>query len=349
MWGPPPARLAGVAHRVPRGAGCAGPPGASGTETCRPDSARQPAPCTFPQPVMRLLLTKPWASRGGSSGAAGRGVRRAAASAASRVGPQPSDAWSCGSREGHEAQRSLRSGLSSRAFLRKCPDALRPGAARRELTPPGTLAAPLGSHSLARSPPSCSGFTARGATSPSPFATALHPLHGAVGPSGAQRGQRVSLAVADQWHAARRGGRVPVAPGPPLPLTARVTRPRPASSLSSHGHRRVPCAPGAAGGARGARGAAALGRGRGSRGAASSLGGGPRCRPRTSGRPGPHAARLGAAPVTSVVRGFVLPPRTYFSAAVDIQRHVVSGVQHGGRTGTYLGAPAGWSWFVTVF
>lgn len=75
MWGPPPARLAGVAHRVPRGAGCAGPPGASGTETCRPDSARQPAPCTFPQPVMRLLVTKPWASRGGSSGAAGRGDR----------------------------------------------------------------------------------------------------------------------------------------------------------------------------------------------------------------------------------------------------------------------------------
>lgn len=74
-WGPPPARLAGVAHRVPRGAGCAGPPGASGTETCRPDSARQPAPCTFPQPVMRLLVTKPWASRGGSSGAAGAAGR----------------------------------------------------------------------------------------------------------------------------------------------------------------------------------------------------------------------------------------------------------------------------------
>lgn len=154
-------------------------------------------------------LGLPWGLFGGSGGSGergqsgrpvgtGRGVRQAEASAASRVGPQPSDAWSCGSREGLEAQRSLRSGLSSRAFLRKCPDALRPGAARRELAPPGTLAAPLGSHSLARSPPSCSGFTARGATSPSPFPTALHPLHGAVGPSGAQRGQRVSLAVADQ-------------------------------------------------------------------------------------------------------------------------------------------------------
>lgn len=249
-------------------------------------------------------LGLPWGLFGGSRGSGergqsgrlvgtGRGVRRAEASAASRVGPQPSDAWSCGSREGHEAQRSLRSGLSSRAFLRKCPDALRPGAARRELAPPGTLAAPLGSHSLARSPPSCSGFTARGATSPSPFPTALHPHHAAVGPSGAQRGQRVSLAVADQWHAARRGGRVPVAPGPPLPLAARVTRPRPASSLSSHRHRRVPCAPGAAGGARGARGAAALGRGRGSRGAASSLGG------VLAAGPGPRAARVPTPPASA--------------------------------------------------
>lgn len=134
-----------------------------------------------------------------------------------------------------------------------------------------------------------------------------------------------------------------MAPGPPLPLAARVTRPRPASSLSSRGHRRVPCAPGPPAG----RGAlAAQQPWEGGKGHAGRR---PRCRPRTSGRPGPHAARLGAAPVTSVVCGFVLPPRTYFSAAVDIQRHVVSGVQHGGRTGTYLGAPAGWSWFVTVF